>query len=291
MKPRGRAQGTLDLVAACHRILEEIQPATLRAVCYRLLGEGRFVTDMAKIGHVSKALVEARENGEIPLDWIVDETRAPERVSTWATAVHVIRSATHCYRRDLWQSQPLRVEMWAEKGTVRSTLAALLDEYQVTFRVMHGYASFTTLKDIAEECDDDPRPLIALYAGDQDPSGRHMSDVDLPQRLAKQGISNIELRRIAVDEKDLARLRKFAVKAKPTDMRTRGYVARFHSDACLELDALPPPELRRRVKEAIVSLINKRRWKEQQRIEAQEQEALERLPEVWDDIISGHDSK
>jgi len=36
---RGKAQATLQLVDAAIRILEEIQPATVRAVCYRLFAE------------------------------------------------------------------------------------------------------------------------------------------------------------------------------------------------------------------------------------------------------------
>ena len=31
---RGLHQATLDLIAACREILEDIEPATVRAVCY-----------------------------------------------------------------------------------------------------------------------------------------------------------------------------------------------------------------------------------------------------------------
>ena len=47
--------------------------------------------------------------------------------------------------------QPVRVEVWSEKGTVRGVLAPILDEYGVGFRVMHGFSSATTVHDIAEE--------------------------------------------------------------------------------------------------------------------------------------------
>ena len=48
------------------------------------------------------------------------------------------------YRRDFWNQQPVRVEVWSEKGTVRGVLAPVLDEYGVGFRVMHGFSSATT---------------------------------------------------------------------------------------------------------------------------------------------------
>ena len=41
--------------------------------------------------------------------------------------------------------QPLAIEVWSEKGTVRGTLQPVLREFGVTFRVMHGYSSATTL--------------------------------------------------------------------------------------------------------------------------------------------------
>jgi hypothetical protein len=49
------------------------------------------------------------------------------------------------YRRDFWQQQPERVEVWSEKGTIRGVLQPVLDEYGVGFRVMHGFGSATTI--------------------------------------------------------------------------------------------------------------------------------------------------
>ena len=73
--------------------------------------------------------------------------------------------------------------MWSEKGTVRGTLAPVLNKYGVTFRVMHGYGSATALHAIAEASAVSDKPLTVLYVGDWDPSGLHMSEIDLPDRL------------------------------------------------------------------------------------------------------------
>lgn len=40
MSGRGKSAGSLALIEASHRILAEIQPASVRAVCYRLFIEG-----------------------------------------------------------------------------------------------------------------------------------------------------------------------------------------------------------------------------------------------------------
>ena len=88
------------------------------------------------------------------------------------------------YRKDFWDQQPVRVEVWSEKGTIRGVLKPVLDHYAVGFRVMHGFASATAVNDVAEAADARGRPLVALYVGDYDPSGLYMSERDLPQRLA-----------------------------------------------------------------------------------------------------------
>jgi hypothetical protein len=51
---------------------------------------------------------EAREQGIIPWDWIVDETRTLERVSTWDDPEQDARVVATSYRRDFWNQQPVR---------------------------------------------------------------------------------------------------------------------------------------------------------------------------------------
>jgi phage terminase large subunit-like protein len=56
------------------------------------------------------------------------------------------------YRRDRWSDQPEWIEVWSEKGTIRGgTLRPVLEEYGLTFRVMHGYGSSTALHQAAIE--------------------------------------------------------------------------------------------------------------------------------------------
>jgi hypothetical protein len=72
------------------------------------------VNDMHK---VYRLLRIASEQGTIPWSWIVDETRELERVSTWSDLDQYARLVARSYRRDFWDQQPCRVEVWSEKGT------------------------------------------------------------------------------------------------------------------------------------------------------------------------------
>ncbi|MDQ3695454.1 MAG: hypothetical protein M3464_17795, partial [Chloroflexota bacterium] len=64
--PRGLATKTIALIEASASILEEIQPATVRAVCYRLFTQN-LIANMSKgeTDKVSRALTLARERGWI----------------------------------------------------------------------------------------------------------------------------------------------------------------------------------------------------------------------------------
>ena len=99
-KRQGRGgQKSIDLIDAAIRILEEIQPATVRAVCYRLFVE-KLIDSMEKANtnKVSRLLVQAREEGGLPWEWIVDETREAECVNTWANPQEIIDATVEGYR-------------------------------------------------------------------------------------------------------------------------------------------------------------------------------------------------
>lgn len=287
---RGKAQATLRLIEACHEILREIQPATVRAVCYRLFTMG-LIPDMSKssTNKVSAQIVWAREQGQIPWAWVVDETREAERVNTWSNSDAIIRAAVNGYRRDYWQDQPNRVEVWSEKGTVRGTIAPVLDELGVTFRVMHGFASATTVNTIADESNDDPRTFLALYVGDFDPSGMFMSEVDLPERMDRYG-GEVTIERIALLPGDLNGLPHFDVESKSGDARYEWF-RRHYGGRCWELDAMSPNLLRERVRESILGCIDMELWERAIEVEAAEVESMRQFHAEWKRHICGPATK
>ena len=79
---RGMAQPSLDLIEAMRDIAEAAQPITGRGVGYKLFTRG-LIPSMARseMERVYRLLLTAREQGIIPWEWIVDETREFERVA------------------------------------------------------------------------------------------------------------------------------------------------------------------------------------------------------------------
>jgi hypothetical protein len=120
---RGLGVTTRVRLDAVIEILTLIAPATVRAVCYQLFIR-HLIASMAKneTNKVSRLLVGARDRGDVAWNAIVDQTRAPEEANAWTDLQAYLRVMQAAYRRDRWQDQPERVQIWSEKGTVAGTL-------------------------------------------------------------------------------------------------------------------------------------------------------------------------
>jgi hypothetical protein len=278
-KGRGRAQKSLELIEAMVVIARRAHPITGRGVGYKLFTSGLIPSvGRSDMQRVYRLLKEAREEGVIPWHWIVDEAREFERAPSWNDPAEFARAASRQYRRDFWNQQPARCEVWSEKGTLRGVLAPVLDEYGVGFRVMHGFCSATVAHDIAE--DDDGRSLIGLYVGDWDPSGLWMSEHDLPDRFEKYDGDHVEIARIALTRDQTVGLSSFPASDKRTDPRHKWFIENF-GDRCWEIDALDPNILRARVEEEIKSLIEPEAWKRCEVVNRAESNSLRHVLAAW----------
>ncbi len=319
---RGRSQKTLGLVQAAHDILEEIQPASVRAVCYQLFTRG-LISGMDKnnTNRVSRILARAREKGEIPDEWIVQEGREIEGKSTWKNPAAFAKSVKRSYAVDKWQGQPKRIMVVCEKGTVRGALEPVLDEYDLKFLPMGGYASYTRVNDLTQLNLRDAKPFLLLYLGDHDPSGRGMSDLDLRLRFARYSSDakdavtwnramtqagldpsdevdvnsmvesvlssvQVEIRRIALTQVDTRRLGRnlsFPASDKEDDPRYQWFVDNF-GDHCWELDAMNPNDLRERVRQAVRAELDHAAWDRYVRGEALHMQSIISTLEAWNGI-------
>ena len=283
-KGRGRAKRSIELIQKMYDIALEAEPITGRGVGYKLFSLGLIPSmDTNAMQGVYRLLKEAREEGTIPWEWIVDETRTLERVPSWDDPDDYMNTMVADYRRDFWLQQPERVEVWSEKGTIRGVLKPVLDDYGVGFRVMHGFGSATAINDVATT--DDSKPLTILYIGDFDPSGLYMSEKDIPERLSRYGGHHIAIKRIALLRKDcdtLGRKPAFNVKEKSKDTRAPWF-RKTYGQLCWELDAMDPNKLRARVEREIKKHIEPVAWNRCQVVFEAERESMTAFLETWND--------
>jgi hypothetical protein len=287
---RGKAASTVNALAHMYEIAKETWPITGRGIGYRLLNRGVIAT-MANMDAVYAQLVAAREEGLIPWDWIVDETRELEIETSYATKKAAYETLLYNYRHPLWESQEYDCEIWSEKGTVRGLIKEVLDEFRLGFRVFHGYTSATCLYEVATEL---KRPLVALYVGDHDPSGCDMREQDIPARLERysnmgDATDTVDFRVIALtmEQIDQHRLPSISIKegngSKRGDPRSPQYKKR-NGTRCWELDALDPRTLRDILKREVEALIDWDAWNEAKEEERTAKRGFEGAVRKWAEV-------
>jgi hypothetical protein len=276
---RGRSKATIDLLKACQEIIEEVQPITVRGVCYRLFVAG-LIDSMAikNTQKISRLLTWAREEGEIPWEWIADESRSMESSPHWRDLESYANSIESSYRRDFWAHQKTQVIVISEKATVSGILHPVLDEYGVPFVNGKGFNSATKMHELAEDIAGDERHTVLLYVGDYDPSGMYMSEMDLPKRLADYGAGAYSLHRIALTHGDIhgGNLKSFEAKTKKDDPRYRWFKSNYGNSAW-ELDAMDPNDLRDRIMQEIESYIDSGDWEQHKKLEEAQRETTKQI--------------
>jgi hypothetical protein len=258
-------------------IAEARQPVTVRGICYLLMKVYGLIPSMEKkhTNRIGTHVREVRESDCMPWEWIVDETRTTRtyRAGFDDLAEYVMYKAMKNYRRDYGNHQPHRIEVWSEKSMVGGVLEPALRDWCVDFRNMRGYTSVTNAHDLAILTSHSNKPFVALYVGDWDPLGLHMSEVDMPWRLGQYG-GELDLCRIALTPHHTASSEGLLLEAKQKDPRYRWYRSRCETDRFWELDGLDPPILRDRVHQAISDLVDHDAWDHCMLTEQGERESL-----------------
>jgi hypothetical protein len=282
MSGRGMAQKSLDLIENCRSILVEIQPTTVRGVAYQLFTRG-LIENMGRkcVANVSRMIVIAREKGIIPWEWIVDDTRNEMYFPKWNGLEDFGELVVSQYRKDFWQRQDSWIKVFSEKGTIIGIVQPVLAEFAVSYKILHGFGSATSLHDVAQESLRGERDLEILYIGDFDPSGLHMSEVDLPGRIKSYG-GAVEITRIALTRADCGALPSFDAETKIGDPR-HAWFKKNHGDRCWELDAMNPNDLRQRLRDEIIKRIDVDARVHCQAVEDAERESLNRYVQAWGD--------
>ena len=303
---RGQSKKSEDLIEAAATILGEIQPATVRAVCYQCFIR-KLIPSMAKAetNRMSFLLTRARLETRIPWEWIVQEGQEIESIPTWADPAAFGRAVTSQYRRNKWAGQPTRVIVVSEKGTIRGTLAPVLDEFEVEFLPLGGVSSTTRVHELSQLAIRSAQRLLPLYLGDYDCSGMFMSERDLPRRFVQYASANPSIRlspdevvyfanewgldvvkRIAVLQADtltLGRRLAFPASDKRKDPHYRWFVEHY-GDWCWEVDAMNPNDLLERVRGAILAELDRAAWDRYVTAEAVELDSIVATVRTWNGI-------
>lgn len=270
---------TRKLIEAALVILSAEWPMTIRQLFYRILSIGLIDNSRADYQKVSRVMTKAREDGRCNFEFIVDRSRPEYAPQVWDDAAGYAATVQRSYRKNYWAQQPNHVEVWTEKDSVIGCIEGITDDLGVTVHVGRGFLSTTKAHEIAARFSEISKAITVFYLGDHDPSGRNI-ETDVRSRVLAHGSGPFTLRRLAIHATDIRKFNLPPLLVKPSDSRSKSFLSRY-SNRCVELDALPPIELRRRIREAVEGLQDGALWKRAIEIEKVEIQSITETVARW----------
>ncbi len=244
---------SLKLIATMNQIIESYRRTgdimTVRQLYYQLVAKAIIPNTEKSYKSLTELVNNARLAGLIDWDAIEDRTRAFSRRNRYDGPSDIIENCQHWYHQDLWENQENRVFVIVEKEALVGVLENLCYKMDMPLLGARGYPSSTVLREFTERdllpAIENDQDIIILHLGDHDPSGIDMTR-DLTERIemfSEDAAGRIDLRRIALNMKQIEEERPPPNPAKNTDSRFEDY-RRLFGDKSWELDALSPTYLR-----------------------------------------------
>jgi hypothetical protein len=180
-------------------------PTSIRFVFYEL--EMRGAAQKKRVGgddserYVTAAATSLRNDGAVPWEWLVDETRSIEDYSGDASVLQGVVDRLPYIRLDPWRGRPPLVI--TESRSLAGVLRRIVDEYRVRIASTNGACSGFLVTKVA--------PVVrsgdhVIYLGDLDIAGDQIEDHS--RTVLEREVGSLEWERLAltreqVEEHDL----------------------------------------------------------------------------------------
>lgn len=227
-------------------IVIEMKPMTVRQVFYQATVRGLVDKTEGGYAKVQTDLAIMRRTSMLPYHWLADNTRWQRKPQTFDSIEQALLDTAKFYRKSLWSDAESYVEVWLEKDALSGVVMPITSLYDVPLMVARGYASLSFLHSAAEYIASLDVPTFIYHLGDFDPSGVNAGE-KIEQTLKEMAPdAEIHFQRLAVTP---AQISAWALPSRPTkatDSRAKNFGA-----VSVELDAIPPAQLRGLVEQAI----------------------------------------
>lgn len=278
-KSRGRP---LNPVVARRRdrvaeMAKQFSPATVRQIYYLAETEGlvdKTENDYRKIQH---DLLLLRQQRHVLYSWISDNTRWQRKSRSYRGIDHFLNLTIKTYRRDLWATGDVHVEVWVEKDALAGVIMEETDPFDVPLLVARGCSSETYLYEAAQTIDELQKTTYIYHFGDYDPTG--LVSAKHIERKLRDFAPNTEIyfERVAVTPEQI---RSWNLPTRPTKRDNNRHAKNFVGDSC-ELDAIPPLKLRELVRERMERHLNQRKYDVLKAAEKSERDTLLMFARDW----------
>lgn len=253
---------------------QRFESMTVRQMFYRM-STGSFV-EKTEEGYrrVQRCLLQMRRAQAIPYRLLTDGTRYVHKKESFSGMEHAMNSWQVNYRRSLWDTQPVYIELWVEKDALAGIFRPITEEFDVPLYVARGFASETYIQTAAEQIKEIGKLTYVYHFGDYDPSGRGAAE-HIARQMREFG-AQFEFIEAAVTEQQIFEMQLPTRPTKDSDSRTPKWKAAGKGDS-VELDAIPPQELRRMVRAVIEQHIDHEQLAIVRTIEQQERQRFAEL--------------
>ena len=256
-----------------YNILEAEKPMTVRQMFYRLVTLSQIAKTESEYKHtVIRLLGAMRLEGDIPFDWIADNTRWQRKPRSYDSVQAMLKETARLYRRNLWMNQCDYVEIWLEKEALAGVLFNVTALYDVPLMVTRGYASLSFLSGAAEAIAAQGKPAYIYYFGDHDPSGHDIMR-NVERRLTEFAPdAEIHFQCVAVTSEQIEAMHLPTRPTKQSDSR-----AKHFRGGSVEVDAIPSQALRDLATASIERHLDERQLAVLETAEASERTWLRKL--------------
>jgi hypothetical protein len=281
-------------------IVEEHRPLTVRAVFYLAIvamliakSEKEYKQTVVRLLSLMREEWLAQErDGKPPTgatipfgdDYIIDASRWIRKPASYRGPEAALQRTAALYRRDLWDDADAYVAFYCEKETIADLVYQQTEKWDVPLSVFHGFSSKGFLWENAEAIGAADKPAYLYFLRDHDPSGDKIfkSAVASLIRYAPRH-AEIHVEQLAVTPEQIRALK---LPTRPTKIKGNTHATNWKGGRSVEVDAIPPAELRRIINAAIERHVDKRALKVIQVAERSERELMERisgnLPDIRD---------
>jgi hypothetical protein len=242
---------------------------TVRQAFYALTVRG--VVDKTEGGYrqVQRQILLMRRERLLPWSFIADATRWQRKPESYNTVDDALDQVARTYRRNLWRSQEIRVEVWLEKDALAAVVMEATSPWDVALMVSRGQASDTFCYEAAQAARRAweygiTTKIFALY--DSDRSGRTAARKVEEKLGLYSDNAPIIFELLAVTDEQIS---EWSLPTRPAKEDA--------DEIAVELDAIPPERLIGLVSSAIESLVDPDAWAKEQLVEESERQILERL--------------
>lgn len=246
---------------------------TLRQLFYRLVAMEALPNTQQAYGSLSAQSAEARRgaskffHGTFPR--LMDRGRDVDRPHLWTDAADAARWLGEMYMEDRSATQEHNVYVAVEKNALRGQLFQWFAPLGLPVIALGGYPS----QSLADQVYDDTRengrrgkPNVLIYGGDFDADGE-----DIQRDFVERTGCFDEVRRVALLPEQIEEFKLPPQPGKWSSARARGFAEKYEDlfldvygiDLVqIELDALPPEELRRIYRTAIDEFFDIEAWRD-----------------------------